>query len=669
MSRITLNDTTTYSGNTGVWNFDFTNVNDIIISQSNATISIPSIKCQVNVPKITGNASNTTWTISRCIGYLSGNSYNFNDWSAIQPMSPSYQGDNYATIFNTSNISISANNFFNSNNKTTKTIPIKIIFSDLRGLRRASATYGRLQYNSATDITTLCNLTLNAPPVIENFTVTSDISKIYAGINSITLQATNVIANYGGDITNVVFKIGADTEQITPVDNQTIFTANIIPTSSGTFTPTVTITDSRGQITTQSLNTTIIVNEYAAPSIEIIDVERTFGEYQLTEDTQIEDLTKKYYERSGEGTTANPFIYVEVDSPASNPSAARYYELTNNKGLEDDEGTSAVIEIIPTYTSDIAYLEAPILQINNETSISINPPITWYGDRNLTTVINWTQYKPSADTHLYGYITDIFDTQSSYEIGLIPQDSIGTGSIVSQNLAPAFYTIDFLAGGHGIAFGQPCYNEGFYCNMDAYFKDTVGIMRAMFNLMHPIGSYYETSLPTTPISGHSVDDNNLTDEEIADCGISWFDPRVMWGGTWISETTKDVYVVDEGTVSDWTYKKWSDGTAECWKLWSSSSFSPSTAVGGFYGRVLPSSGYTAFPSGLFISTPIVNFTLDSWGTGYFWASARQVTVDGVKMTLFRNDNAASAATGSFHVIGNWKTYTAPATKYKWHRTA
>ena len=193
--------------------------------------------------------------------------------------------------------------------------------------------------------------------------------------------------------------------------------------------------------------------------------------------------------------------------------------------------------------------------------------------------------------------------------------------------------------------------------------------KLIFDILYPIGSYYETSLPTTPISGHSFDDDNLTDAEIADCGTSWFDPRVVLGGTWTSETTKDVYVVDEGTVSDWTYKKWSDGTAECWKLWSSSSFSPSTAVGGLYGRVLPSSGYTAFPSGLFISTPIVNFTLDSWGTGYFWASARQVTVDGVKMTLFRNDNAASAATGSFHVIGNWKTYTAPATKYKWHRTA
>ena len=164
----------------------------------------------------------------------------------------------------------------------------------------------------------------------------------------------------------------------------------------------------------------------------------------------------------------------------------------------------------------------------------------------------------------------------------------------------------------------------------------------LLDIMYPIGSYYETA------------DMN-------------FDPNVKWGGNWVSETLTDNKIVEEGKTNDWTYRKWSSGIAECWKLWSSNSFSPSGAVGGFYGRVLPSSGYTSFPSGLFISTPIVNFTLDSWGSGYFWASARQATSDGVKMTLFRNDNASSAATGSLYVIGNWKAYEAPAPIYKWTR--
>ena len=62
------------------------------------------------------------------------------------------------------------------------------------------------------------------------------------------------------------------------------------------------------------------------------------------------------------------------------------------------------------------------------------------------------------------------------------------------------------------------------------------------NKIYPIGSYYETSLPITPTSGHSFANNNLTDEEIASCGINWFDPRVMWGGTWILEIAGMMHV-------------------------------------------------------------------------------------------------------------------------------
>lgn len=62
------------------------------------------------------------------------------------------------------------------------------------------------------------------------------------------------------------------------------------------------------------------------------------------------------------------------------------------------------------------------------------------------------------------------------------------------------------------------------------------------NIIYPIGSYYETSLPITPTSGHSFENNNLTDEEIASCGINWFDPRVIWGGTWILEIAGMMHV-------------------------------------------------------------------------------------------------------------------------------
>ena len=57
-------------------------------------------------------------------------------------------------------------------------------------------------------------------------------------------------------------------------------------------------------------------------------------------------------------------------------------------------------------------------------------------------------------------------------------------------------------------------------------------------------------------------------------------------------------VVEQGTNGIWTYRKWSDGTAECWGV-TSAEYDMSTAYGGaFY-----STGGITFPSGLFVSEP------------------------------------------------------------------
>lgn len=110
--------------------------------------------------------------------------------------------------------------------------------------------------------------------------------------------------------------------------------------------------------------------------------------------------------------------------------------------------------------------------------------------------------------------------------------------------------------------------------------------------------------------------------------------------------------MDDNKVGTWTYRKWSDGTAECWGEWHSGSFAPSTAVGGFYGRV--PSDKVLFPSGLFISTPNAFFSLYSWGTGYYWGTVRNTTKDGFFLMLFRNDNASSEGSGHVYAIGAWK---------------
>ena len=54
--------------------------------------------------------------------------------------------------------------------------------------------------------------------------------------------------------------------------------------------------------------------------------------YELTEDTEV-DSNKTYYTRSGSGTSASPYVYTEVQSPAK-ANLGTYYEITTTAGLD-----------------------------------------------------------------------------------------------------------------------------------------------------------------------------------------------------------------------------------------------------------------------------------------------------------------------------------------------
>lgn len=118
----------------------------------------------------------------------------------------------------------------------------------------------------------------------------------------------------------------------------------------------------------------------------------------------------------------------------------------------------------------------------------------------------------------------------------------------------------------------------------------------------------------------------------------------------IAKLTNTPMVVEQGTSGIWTYRKWSDGIAECWGLQAFSNLAMTAQE--TYGYYAPLQTIS-FPNGLFISTPVVtlgvheggalgNFTIGSLTTtqvsGYFWAT-RSVTKG---VTLF------------IRVEGKWK---------------
>ena len=361
---------------------------------------------------------------------------------------------------------------FNSGNPTDIQVPITVK-STVISLGSGKLSGGALTtpvgaYNSSTetDWGTLAYIKLNAPPTFTVGAMTFDTNYVYTGLTTASVDVSSLSAKYGGSITEVKLTIG--NQSVTRTNNGTL---SILLETEGTFTPTVTVTDSRGQVTTKTLET-ITVNGYTAPSAVF----------------------------SAERTTAT--------------------------GVDDDEGEYAVLDTNITFTDVVADLTAPTVTIDGTPAT-----VTWYASRatdgTLSGTVNWSSLTSPAT--VYGLI-DVPNIQTSYSVSLTPNDTEGSGLPITQTIASAFYTIDFLAGGHGIAFGQPSSQDGFECNMPTTFHDTVDC---------------EDTL-TAP---------DMTTQEVSD-----FVDSLDVGGSGVAVDL----VVEEGTSGIWRYRKWSSGIAECW---------------------------------------------------------------------------------------------------------
>ena len=325
-------------------------------------------------------------------------------------------------------LSFTTSTYFNSANKTVRTLTITLPanWSLLTG-------WGFYQNNSTPSGTVA--LMLDVPPKATLGTPTYA-TPHYTGLGAYTVPITSAGAYYGGDISKVTLTVGQNstvrTYSTPTISNQTI---SVTPTMAGTYTPTVMVEDSRGQIATYTLPQ-ITVNPYNVPSTSF-DVYRT-----------------------------------------------------NNIGIKNDEGHYALIQSTISYTDAIATLTKPSIQIDGvDLSSLANASVTWYKTWSNTSgvsnvISNWTTLVPQNHTvTIYGLIdwkystTGNFAEDTSYQITLVANDSLnGHSTPITQTMSTAFYTIDFQAGGKEIAFGAPANdsltshpNGLFKCAMDAQF--------------------------------------------------------------------------------------------------------------------------------------------------------------------------------------------------------
>lgn len=347
-------------------------------------------------------------------------------------MPPSYPfPSNYVSHSRTLNTS----DYFNSNNKTTKTVNISANFSlNLGTVANSSGTGDFSRYMGGPTIT-IGTLTLNAPPTFTASALSGDTNGYWAGATTVSTTISSASAKYGGNITSSSLTIGDQT-----VSGSGNGTLSIALANAGTFTPQVSVTDSRGQVTTKSLDA-ITVNPYLVPSVSF-DVYRT-----------------------------------------------------NASGVKDDEGHCGLIIGQMTYTDALANLTEPSVSIDG-TPIEdvVGATVTWYTGYSASTGVdatteidgtNITWADVASGSTVYALIdcdydiTGKFSEGLSYQIGIVANDSIdGHSTPIIQTLSTAFYTIDFQAGGKEIAFGAPAnddvtnYEEGlFKCAMSFRLKD------------------------------------------------------------------------------------------------------------------------------------------------------------------------------------------------------
>lgn len=111
------------------------------------------------------------------------------------------------------------------------------------------------------------------------------------------------------------------------------------------------------------------------------------------------------------------------------------------------------------------------------------------------------------------------------------------------------------------------------------------------------------------------------------------------------------HVVEQGTSGSWTYRKWSDGTSECWCKSGNVTFATNTQYGGvYYGSAY---GFESFPSGLFTNN-MQTISIELLGGDGCWAGINVITATSFSFYPYCSKNGNHVCSISVHVVGKWK---------------
>lgn len=116
---------------------------------------------------------------------------------------------------------------------------------------------------------------------------------------------------------------------------------------------------------------------------------------------------------------------------------------------------------------------------------------------------------------------------------------------------------------------------------------------------------------------------------------------------WLPQSV--VHVVEADTSGNWTYRKWSDGTAEAWFKYTEPTAQAFTASGNFYYRSI--AGFY-FPSDLFTEVPVVQATIQMGNVGS--CEINSISATSCSILVLSAVSAARAVTVNLHAVGRWE---------------
>lgn len=113
----------------------------------------------------------------------------------------------------------------------------------------------------------------------------------------------------------------------------------------------------------------------------------------------------------------------------------------------------------------------------------------------------------------------------------------------------------------------------------------------------------------------------------------------------------DDYVVETGTIGDWSYKKWSSGTAEATTVIGAATTSSTGSEGGLFYRAIELN----LPTGLFVERPrLYGTTFSDWLSGFVQSSTGGLETNRVYIWAAANNACADSSQVNVTAKGKWK---------------